>query len=101
MQTIFWRKDGKPIWKDLSLLCGMDQHLDLNESDAEKFLQRLSLNLGISEKNIIPAYEDPIAALLQESMLPVDVNPLEAKLEDSLERRQLADSLSRGLKTLV
>ncbi len=99
MQTIFWRKDGKPIWKNPDLLCGMDQHFDLSESDAETFLQRLSLNLGISEKNIIPAFEDPIAALLEEAMLPIDVNPLEAKLEDSLERRQLADSLSRGLKT--
>jgi uncharacterized protein (DUF2126 family)/transglutaminase-like putative cysteine protease len=99
MQTIFWRKDAKPIWKNPALLAGMDQEFDYTLEEAKAFLSRLSLNLGISDRNIIEAYEDPLAALLQESLLPDDIDLFETDLDAPLERRALAESLSRGLKT--
>lgn len=99
MSTIFWRKDGKPIWKNPDLLAGLDQKFDLTTEDAHRFLALLSLNLGISDKNIQGAFEDPLVALMQESALPIDVDPLKADLKDPLERRALAESLSRGLDT--
>jgi uncharacterized protein (DUF2126 family)/transglutaminase-like putative cysteine protease len=97
MSTIFWRKDGQAMWKNPELLAGLDQKFDYTNDDAHRFLSALSLNLGISDQNIQGAFEDPLAALLQESMLPIDVDPLKANLKDSLERRALAQQLSRGL----
>ncbi len=97
MSTIIWRKDGQPIWNNPDLLASLDQTFDYTPEDARKFLSKLCLNLGISDKNIHDAYNDPLVALLQESLLPVDVDPLKATLKDSLERRALADSLSSGI----
>ena len=97
MSTIFWRKDGKPMWKNPDLLAGLDQTFDYTHEDAKNFLSKLSLNLGISDQNIQGAYEDPLVALLQEAQLPIDVDPLTANLKDPLERRALAQQLSRGL----
>lgn len=97
MNTIFWRKDGKPMWKNPDLLASLDQEFDYTLDDAKAFLSRLCLNLGISDQNIHPAYNDPLVALLQESLLPVDTDPLKADLKDPLERRALAQRLSVGL----
>jgi len=97
MSTIIWRKDGQPIWNNPELLASLDQTFDYTAEDARKFLATLCLNLGISDQNIHDAYNDPLVALLQESLLPVDVDPLKATLKDSLERRALADSLSSGI----
>ncbi|MDD5717181.1 MAG: transglutaminase family protein [Sulfuricurvum sp.] len=97
MSTIIWRKDGQPIWKNPELLASLDQSFDYTPEDGRKFLAKLCLNLGISDENIHDAYNDPLVALLQESLLPVDVDPLKASLKDSLERRALADSLSSGI----
>ena len=97
MSTIIWRKDGQPIWKNPDLLASLDQSFEYTSEDARAFLARLCLNLGISDQNIHDAYNDPLVALLQESLLPVDIDPLKADLKDSLERRALADSLSSGI----
>lgn len=97
MSTIFWRKDGQLMWKNPDRLAGLDQTFDYTHEDAKNFLSKLSLNLGISDQNILAAYEDPLIALLQESQLPIDVDPLKANLKDPLERRALAQQLSRGL----
>ena len=97
MSTVFWRKDGQPIWKNHDLLAGLDQTFDYTHEDAQNFLSKLSLNLGISDQNIQGAYEDPLVALLNEALLPIDVDPLKANLKDPLERRALAKQLSHGL----
>ncbi|MBD3809929.1 MAG: transglutaminase family protein [Sulfuricurvum sp.] len=97
MNTIFWRKDGKAIWRNPDLLAGLDESFEYTPKDAKTFLARLALNLGVSDHNVHDAYNDPLVALLQESQLPIDVDPLKADLKDSLERRQLATDLSRGL----
>lgn len=97
MSTIIWRKDGQAIWKNPDLLASLDQSFDYTAEDGRKFLERLCLNLGISDKNIHDAYNDPLVALLQESLLPIDIDPKKANLKDSLERRALADSLSSGI----
>jgi uncharacterized protein (DUF2126 family)/transglutaminase-like putative cysteine protease len=97
MSTIIWRKDGQAIWKNPDLLASLDQSFDYTPEDARGFLARLCLNLGISDHNIHDAYNDPLVALLQESLLPIDIDPKKANLKDSLERRALADSLSGGI----
>ncbi len=99
MSTIIWRKDGQPIWKNPDLLASLDQTFEYTPKEARAFLSMLCLNLGISDQNIHDAYNDPLVALLHESLLPVDVDPLKATLKDSLERRALAEQLSHGIDT--
>lgn len=99
MSTIFWRKDGKQIWKNHDLLASLDKTYDVTSEDAKKFLARLCVNLGVNEQHILDAYNDPLVALLQEAQLPIDIDPLKVNLKDSWERKALAESLSKGLNT--
>ncbi len=99
MQSIFWRKDGVAIWHDPQLLCGMDQHFEWTLEDAKRFIDTLALNLGISDQNVLSALEDPLVVLMREGVLPEDIDPLKVDLDDPLERRHLAQTLSNGVKT--
>lgn len=101
MNTIFWRKDQKPIWKNPDLLASFDQRYGYTIDQAHQFLERLALNLGISEQNLHPAYNDPLVAIMQEAQLPIDIDPLEYDLNDAKERKALAENLIRGLNEPV
>jgi len=99
--SIIWRKDGKKIWKDPTLFADMNAQYDYTNEDAEAFIRALAKTLELSDENVISAYEDPIHYIMKEAELPVDIDPLECDLEDSLERRTLAQVLSHGLKNPV
>ena len=49
----------------------------------------------------MPAYEDLFYFLWQEGQIPVNVNPAQADLSDSGERRKLAHLLEQGMETPV
>jgi uncharacterized protein (DUF2126 family)/transglutaminase-like putative cysteine protease len=95
--SIIWRKDGKPIWNNHALLANMNASYSYTTEDAKKFLETLSLTLGVSEKNIIEAYEDPLYYIIKESELPIDIDPMKYNLKDPLERQTIAKVLSQGL----
>jgi len=95
--SIIWRKDGKKIWNDPSLFADMNAEYNYTGDDAEAFIRALANTLGLSDENVIEAYEDPIHYIMKEAELPVDIDPLDCSLEDSLERRTLAQVLSHGL----
>lgn len=93
----FWRTDGKPLWRDENYLARIDRDYGYTHTDAERFAQALCDKLQVNPVHIIPAYEDTLYYLWQEQKLPPGVNPLAADLSDSLERRRLAQLLTRGL----
>ncbi|XPV68663.1 MAG: DUF2126 domain-containing protein [Halarcobacter sp.] len=99
--TVFWRKDGKPVWKDPNLLADKNKSYPYTTADAKKFLSTLALVLGVSDKNIIPAFEDPVYYIMKEAGLPLDIDPMEYNLKDPLERRTIAQKLSQGLNEEV
>jgi uncharacterized protein (DUF2126 family)/transglutaminase-like putative cysteine protease len=99
--TVYWRKDGKPVWENPDLLANMNKTYPYTTEDAKKFLSTLSLVLGVSDENIIPAYEDPIYYIMKEAELPIDIDPLKFDLKDPLERRTIAQKLSQGLNEEV
>lgn len=94
---LYWRKDGLPIWKNASLIAHEKSAHQSTVEDAGIFMSELVKNLGLSAKNISPAYEDTFYFLWSEGKVPVNVDPLKADLSDSLERRTLADLLQNGL----
>ncbi|SDM53874.1 transglutaminase family protein [Siphonobacter aquaeclarae] len=93
---LYWRKDGFPIWQNDDLIA-REGETSYTFADAERFLTELARYLGVDVANIQPAYEDPVYWALEEDRLPVNVDPLEVDLKDSVERRTLASILERGM----
>ncbi len=99
--TIYWRKDGQPVWKDTNLLANKNETYPYSTEDAKKFLSTLALVLGVSDENIVPAFEDPVYYIMKEFELPLDVDPMKCDLKDPLERRTIAQKLQQGLNSEV
>ncbi len=99
--SIIWRKDKKAIWKDPSLFADINKEYTYTTDDAKKFSETLALTLGISDQNVISAYEDPLVYILKEAQLPIDIDPLKCDLDDDLERQTIAKVLSQGLNNPV
>src|SRR5207245_6018082 len=67
--SLYWRRDGKPLWcLPASTSAGVASP-DL----AERFARRLAERLGVDPACALPAYEDPFHYLLKERRLPVNL----------------------------
>jgi uncharacterized protein (DUF2126 family)/transglutaminase-like putative cysteine protease len=94
---LFWRKDGYPVWKDISLIAHERSKTKYTEEDAGRFIRELARCLTVSIQNISPVYEDIFYFLWTEGKLPVNIDPLKADLKDPFERMILMQLLERGL----
>ncbi|HEY7987419.1 MAG TPA: transglutaminase family protein [Methylophilaceae bacterium] len=97
----FWRTDGKAVWKDADLLANQTKDYGFKAKHAEKYIQELAQYLGLKGSYIRAGYEDPLHYLLQEGVLPENVDPLKVDLKDDLERKRLTRVLSAGLGAQV
>ncbi|MEL6523806.1 MAG: transglutaminase family protein, partial [Pseudomonadota bacterium] len=97
--SLYWRKDGQPIWQDPSLLAQEDTAEDVGPDDAEALLQGIAANLSVPAENVLPAYEDPAEWIIKEGNLPANVTPDNSKLTDPEERARIARVFERGLTT--
>ncbi len=93
----FWRKDGKPIWKNPALLADETRDYGFDTKQAEAFIRDLVKRLGVASEFILPGFEDPLYYLLQEGLVPKNLDPLQIDLKDDLERKRLAKLLSADL----
>jgi len=94
--ALYWRNDGLPMWKNDTLVA-KEGETKYTFRDAEIFTTELTKYLGIDTNNITPAYEDPVYWAMEEGKLPVNIDPLQVNLKDSIERRTLAQLLQKGL----
>lgn len=95
--AVFWRKDGKPVWKNPDLQADETKDYGFTGKQAERFVRELAKRLGLKGKHILQGYEDPLHYLLQEGMLPNNLDPLKTDLKDDLERQRLGRILSADL----
>jgi uncharacterized protein (DUF2126 family)/transglutaminase-like putative cysteine protease len=93
----FWRKDGKPVWKNPVLQADEGKDYKFKQKHAERFIRELAKRLGLKGRYILPGYEDPLYYLLQEGLLPKNLDPLKVDLKDDLERERLRKVLSEDL----
>ena len=93
----FWRKDGKPVWKNPNLLADETRDYGFKSEHAERFIGELAMRLGLKGSYIRAGYEDPLHYLLQEGVLPNNIDPLKVDLKDKLERCRLAKVLAGDL----
>lgn len=95
--SLYWRKDGKPIWRDPDLIAQEQSQTGATAEDAGKLLATIAERLEIDPGMVVPAYEDPAEWILKEGNLPENVTPENSKLEDPEERSRIARVFERGL----
>ncbi|MGR3455832.1 transglutaminase family protein [Pseudooceanicola sp.] len=95
--SLYWRRDGKPIWSDESLIAAEDAQTGVGPADAERLMSSIAGNLGLDAEYVAPAYEDPAEWLLKEANLPENVTPENNRLKDPEERHRMAKVFERGL----
>ncbi len=95
--SLYWRKDGKPIWGDLSLLAGAGAPIGAGGMGAQDLAKSIALRLGVDPQCVIPAYEDAPFWLLKEQALPVNVDPTDPKIDDPEERARMVRTFEHGL----
>ncbi|WP_283196188.1 transglutaminase family protein [Rhizobium sp. AN80A] len=97
--SLYWRKDGKPIWRDPELIAGEGKDTGVAADDAANLLGAIARELAIEPDMVLPAYEDPAEWILKEGSLPDNVDPSNSKLKDPEERNRIARVFERGLTT--
>ncbi|MGI2031097.1 DUF2126 domain-containing protein [Rhizobium panacihumi] len=95
--SLYWRKDGKPIWQNPDLVAQEGGDYGVSESDSQNFLTALASELGIEPDMVVPAYEDPAEWIIKESSLPENVDPSNSQLKNPEERNRIARVFERGL----
>jgi uncharacterized protein (DUF2126 family) len=99
--SICWRADGEPCWRNPALFADERAPSQRTGEDAQRFVRALACRLGVGTDTLQPAYEDVFQYLLRERKLPVDVDLLDARLEDPLERARLRRVFTQGLGRIV
>ncbi|KQT47457.1 IMP dehydrogenase [Aureimonas sp. Leaf454] len=95
--SLYWRRDGKPIWRDVNLVARETAETGVTVADAEILVRDVAATLGVPADNVAPAFEDPSYWLVREAQLPENVEPTDSKLEDPEERLRLSRVFDRGL----
>ncbi|MFD1623236.1 DUF2126 domain-containing protein [Azospirillum griseum] len=99
--TVYWRRDGEALWANTDLLARENVDYGHTAQDAGVFLVTLAKRLGVDPTVVLAAYEDSWYYLSKEAKLPVNVDPLESKLDDKEERARLARVFTKGLNEPV
>jgi uncharacterized protein (DUF2126 family) len=99
---LYWRRDGKPIWRGASSGGTSDDEAAGKQraatiADAQALIQRLALRLGVDPGCALPAREDPLHWIKTEADLPPDVKLTDAALDDEAARSGLRKAMEGGL----
>jgi uncharacterized protein (DUF2126 family) len=95
--ALYWRKDGKPLWRNPALIATESKKANPTSEDARRFMLGLAKRLRVGEENVRPAYEDPAFWLMKEGELPDNVDPLDPKFADPEARMRMVRTFERGL----
>jgi len=97
----FFRKDGVAVWQDPELIAKESAPPGHKIEQAERFMQRLIEVLDLKRNGLMPAYEDSFYYLWRERRLPGNVDPLDARLADPIERDRIARVFRHDLGSIV
>ena len=95
--SLYWRKDGEPIWGAPDLIATRKATGLATDKDSESLAGEIATRLGLKKSYVIPAYEDTAYWLMKEQALPTNVDPLDPKIDDPEERSRMARTFDRGL----
>jgi uncharacterized protein (DUF2126 family)/transglutaminase-like putative cysteine protease len=94
--SLFWRKDGVPIWHDPDLIAREAADRTATSDDARRFAAGIAAELGISGEHVLPAFEDPVHRLAEEARLPINIDPTDPKLAHAEERAKFMRTFGLG-----
>ncbi len=97
----YWRRDGKSVWHDHSLIASYGRTYTYDEKDALRLAQEIAKCLGVMPEHVAPTVEDVWHYLARERRLPINVDPLKSQLKDPLERERLARLFEQGLDKTI
>jgi uncharacterized protein (DUF2126 family)/transglutaminase-like putative cysteine protease len=98
---LYWRKDGKPIWRDYSLVADETAPADLTDKHARRFITHLAGRLGVEPRFAQAGFEDVWYYMWKEQRLPVNVDPFDSKLSNPEDRKRLAKIFEQGLEKTI
>ncbi len=99
--NLFWRADGEPLWSDPELFAAAEGNAGATAEQGRTLLDAIARHLGLDSGSVFPAFEDVWYYLWRERRLPANVDPLDARLADPLERARLAKVYEQGLDKVV
>lgn len=99
--SCLWREDGQPLWHDRALLADPSMAGSADSDSADRFARRLAERLGVKANNVEPGYEDVLYYLWKEGTLPENVDVLDSRLDDKLERARLRRLFEHGLEKVA
>ncbi len=99
--SCYFRHDGVPTWSEPSLVAMSGTNYGHDAAVSERFVKRLTELLSLEQPGTMPAYEDAWYHLWRERRLPTNVDPLESRLDDPIERERLTRVFRQGLNTVV
>ncbi|TXM71885.1 transglutaminase family protein [Methylobacterium sp. WL12] len=76
--ALYWRRDGRPIWRDADLIAREDAPKSADADAARKLIDAVAGHFGLGDY-VMPAYEDPAHWEEKTAELPVNVTTQEAK----------------------
>ncbi|MSU91474.1 IMP dehydrogenase [Rhodobacteraceae bacterium 2CG4] len=95
--SLYWRRDGQPVWKNPDLIAQEDQPAPAGADEAGAFMRGMAQALGLDPDFAQPTYEDPAEWILKEANLPPNVTPDNPKLKNPEDRARYARVFDRGL----
>ena len=95
--ALYWRRDGKPIWRNAALIAPETDSGRPLAGDAERFARAVAFRLGLDAAFVQPAFEDPAERMLKQGELPENVDPGDPKTDDPLERDRIMRAFERQL----
>jgi uncharacterized protein (DUF2126 family)/transglutaminase-like putative cysteine protease len=95
--SLYWRKDGEPIWRDANLIARENPSEKATPEQALAICAAVAQKLDITPDHVVPAYEDPAEWVLKEADLPINVTPGDSRLAEPEERARFARVFGHGL----
>lgn len=95
--SLFWRRDGQPIWRNPDRIAAEGTKTGAQAEDAGRLLKAIAERLEVDPDHAQPVYEDPAEWVLKEAQLPQNLSPQNPKLKDAEERARFARVFGRGL----
>jgi len=99
--SCFFRTDGVPVWNNPGLIADTNRDYGHGATHAETFVKRLIENLGLKQHGLLPAYEDAWYYMWRARRLPVNVMPLDNRVDDEVERERIEGVFRQQLSSVV
>ena len=99
--SAYWRVDEHPVWRNPDLLANPAERTDAGGEQAFRFIRALARNIGLDPQCVQAGFEDGWYYLWKEGAVPINLDVLDNKLTDPLERARVRHIFEQGLDKVV